>query len=184
MRAFLAIDLPEAVRASAVELQAHLRTGRKVPEENLHLTLAFLDDQSEAALEDLHQALGAVRCKAFSLELSGLDMFGGRHPRVLFLKAVKSRPLTELHQQVKLAAREVGIDLPRERFRPHVTLARFRRDLIEDQAIQIGSFMAIHGNAAVPVFDVAQYHLYASTLHPDGAKHELLADYTLKEEVR
>ncbi|WP_254813715.1 hypothetical protein [Rhodovulum sp. ES.010] len=42
IRAFAAIDLPGAVRAALVRVQATLPVGRVTPEETLHLTLVFL----------------------------------------------------------------------------------------------------------------------------------------------
>ena len=181
MRAFVAIDLPDTVRGEIAALQAGLRPGRKVPEENLHLTLAFLDDQPEAVLRALHERLAEVVVAPFELRLGGLEMFGGKRPRVLYLKADADPVLLDLHRQVRQCARDVGIDLPRERFRPHVTLARFRRDMLEEQMAQVGTFMAAQGTVALPPFDVAQFCLFASTLHPDGAVHEVLAEYPTGE---
>ncbi|WP_372887905.1 RNA 2',3'-cyclic phosphodiesterase, partial [Shimia sp.] len=131
MRAFLAIDLPEDLRAQVAALQAGLRAGRPVPEENLHLTLAFLDDQPQAMLVALHEALNALDCPGFDLELAGLDLFGGKRPRLLYLRVKPAPALLALHRSLKEAARRVGMDLPRTRFRPHVTLARFRHDMTE-----------------------------------------------------
>ena len=179
MRAFVAIDLPDAVRGEIAALQAGLRPGRKVPEENLHLTLAFLDDQPEAALRNLHERLAEVVLAPFELRLAGLDLFGGKRPRLVYLKAEPVRQLLELHRQVRRCAREVGMELPRERFRPHVTLARFRRDMPEDQMAQVGTFVAEHGTVTLPAFEVAQFCLFGSTLHPEGAVHEILAEYSL-----
>lgn len=179
MRAFLALDLPEEMRAAVVALQDHLRVGRKPPEENLHLTLAFLDDQPEAVLAELHEALQAEALPEISLDLRGLELFGGARPRVLYLKGEGGAALGALHRLVRRVAQDVGIDLPRERFRPHVTLARFRRDMGEGDAAKLGQFMAAHGDVAVPGAQVARMGLYASTLTPEGAVHEMLAAYPL-----
>lgn len=183
MRAFVAIALPDQVRAMIADLQAGLRPGRKVPEENLHLTLAFLDDQPQAALQRVHEALSEIATDPFDLRLGGLEMFGGKRPRVLYLRAEASAPLVDLRKQVVYAARQAGIDLPRERFRPHVTLARFRRDIPEDQNAQIGQFLADYGTASLPAFDVRGITLFGSTLHPDGAMHDVLAEYPLGEMI-
>ncbi|MFC3117545.1 2'-5' RNA ligase family protein [Jhaorihella thermophila] len=72
MRAFLAIGLPDAAVRDIRRLQARLPVGRAVPRDNLHLTLAFLDDQPEEALEALDAELQALRAPGFDLRLSGL----------------------------------------------------------------------------------------------------------------
>ncbi len=179
MRAFLAIDLPAGLRDRVSALQAELRVGRHVPEENLHLTLAFLDDQPEAVLGALHEALSEVTLPGFDLELVGLDLFGGKKPRLLYLKTKPAPALLDLHKWIKEVARGLGIDLPRERFRPHVTLARFRYDMIEEEAAKLGRFLASHGNVGLTSFSVPEFALYGSTLHPEGAVHEVLAKYSL-----
>jgi 2'-5' RNA ligase len=179
MRAFVAIDLPDQVRDTVASWQDGLRVGRRVPWENLHLTLAFLDDQSEFDLRALHERLAEIEVPAFDLELSGLELFGGKWPRVLYVKADGGRALMALHKAVRRAAEEVGIDMPRERFRPHVTLARFRRDMMEEEAVKLGRFMASHGDVQVPVFGLSVFCLFGSTLHPEGAVHEVLARYDL-----
>jgi len=61
MRAFLALDIPENTVAALTRLQTAIPFGRPVPEDNLHLTLAFLDDAPEAELEDLHELLTGLR---------------------------------------------------------------------------------------------------------------------------
>lgn len=179
MRCFLALDLPEALRDEVSDLQMHLRVGRLVPEENLHLTLAFLDDQPEAILQDLNEALCEIEMPVFKVALQGLELFGGKKPRLLYLQADGGQPLRELHRVIRRAAQDVGIDLARERFRPHVTLARFGRYMREDEAAKLGHFLETHADVDFGSFEVAQFCLFGSTLHPDGAEHEVLAQYAL-----
>ena len=57
MRLFIGILLPRAVQDSVAEsarlLEQHCAAGRFVPRENYHLTLAFLGEQPEGALETI-----------------------------------------------------------------------------------------------------------------------------------
>ncbi|MEQ9694664.1 RNA 2',3'-cyclic phosphodiesterase [Shimia sp. SDUM112013] len=177
MRAFVAIDLPADIRAALAAVQADLRVGRLVPEENLHLTLAFLEDQPEAVLRALHGRLYTLQPDPVILRLQGLELFGGKAPRVLYLRADGGEALRALRRKVRQAAGEVGIDLPRERFRPHVTLARFRRDMRPEQIAQLGRFLERQGDAALPPFGIQSFSLFASRLLPEGAVHEALAAY-------
>ena len=61
MRAFLALDIPDDVAAALIRLQSGIPFGRPVPEENLHLTLAFFEDAPDHGLEALHEMLSALR---------------------------------------------------------------------------------------------------------------------------
>lgn len=175
MRAFVAIPMPEAVLPGLLALQEPLRAGRLVPEENLHLTLAFLGDTDIPALEALHEELETLAVRPFDLRLAGLDIFGGDQPSVLFIRA-QGEGLKELQKSVMRAIRRAGIELPRARFAPHVTLARFNRPGPED-LVRIGRYLQAHGDAALFPFRVTGFGLYRSDLHRDGARHELLAAY-------
>lgn len=177
MRCFIGLSLPPDIRAALGDLQAELRTGRPVAEENLHLTLAFLGDTELPTLEALHGALSGIVFAPFDLRLAGLDMFGGRRPAVLFIRGDGGDALSRLHARVASATRAAGIDLRRERFRPHVTLARFRREMRAEEVARLGDFLTAHGDAALAPFTVDGFALYRSTLHPDGPVYERLADY-------
>ena len=108
MRVFVSIDLPENVREEILVLQGSLTVGRRVPEENLHLTLSFLDEQSEEAVEEAHAALQAVRSRAFTIRLSGVGTFGTCSPKVIFADVAQCPELLELERKVTRSLRERG----------------------------------------------------------------------------
>lgn len=179
MRAFLAIVLPDEVVDAIGRLQARLPVGRAVPRDNLHLTLAFLDDQPEERLEALHEALQARQSPSFDVVFEGLGCFGGRHPKVLFA-AVRPQPaLIALHDRAGAAARRAGIAPGKGRYRPHVTLARFGRGLSRAGAARLAGFVETDGDTPLPGFRAARFALFRSTLRHDGAVHEELASYPL-----
>src|SRR6056297_2175507 len=100
MRVFVAIDLPEFARSELERLQNTLAVGRPVPEENLHLTLSFLGDQSEEAVEEAHAALSNIRAPAFDLQLVGLGSFGKRSQKVLYADVARCHELIELEKRI------------------------------------------------------------------------------------
>lgn len=179
MRAFLALPLPDAATATLERLQQEIPVGREVPGENLHLTLVFLGDRSDAELEDLHYALEALRAPAFDLRLAGLDMFDRADPDALHIGVTSCPPLDALHSRLRAVIYGAGITLDRVRFRPHVTLARFNRGLGPDQAARLGRFMAARGDVALPAFTARAFCLFESILTKDGAVYEVLAEYPL-----
>ncbi|MFV0513329.1 MAG: RNA 2',3'-cyclic phosphodiesterase [Jhaorihella sp.] len=179
MRAFLALDLPRGTKDALTRLRAELPVGRPVPAENLHLTLAFLGEQPEAVLSDLHDELESVRALRFDLGISGLGCFGSRSPKILFAAVSPDPGLGDLRRKIVGAARRAGIALARERFRPHVTLARFGKGLPAFEAARLGGLMQAHAGLTVPPQTVAGYSLVRSILRPQGALHEELARYRL-----
>lgn len=179
MRAFVAIDLPAAARAALAAVQQALPAGRAVAPDNLHLTLAFLGEHPEARIEEVHYALERIALPGFDLTLAGLDSFGRAAPRVLFVGADGGPALDRLHRRVRGAAHSAGIQLPRERFRPHVTLARFRPELDAQDRERLRRFLTRRAGVALPAFPVTDFALYRSTLRPDGPVHEELARYPL-----
>ncbi len=180
MRAFVAIDLPPEVTGAFARLQDLLPFGRTLEEENLHLTLAFLDDQPVGLLEEVHLALEALHVPAFELQPKGIGTFGSRAPATLWAGLRDSDALAELHRRVRGAARLAGLDLPRERFRPHVTLARFRRPPGADDLERLRRFLQAHADFDAPAFVVRSFALYRSTLTQGGAIHEEIARYPLR----
>ncbi|MEM8732466.1 MAG: RNA 2',3'-cyclic phosphodiesterase [Pseudomonadota bacterium] len=179
MRAFVALDLPESWRDDLECLQVHLRTGRVVPAENLHLTLAFLGDVSEAVLEEIHESLDHVPKPGIRLRILGLDLFGSATaPRLVCAVVDDSQILRDLQSRVARLARSAGLDLERRRFRPHVTLARFGRTARADP-MALSAFLADHGGFHLPETRFHAMGLYASTLRPDGAEYQALGIYPL-----
>lgn len=179
IRSFVALTLPEEVRSRLCHFAETVPTGRVVEEDNLHLTLSFLGDQSSQDLQHLDETLSEIRMASFDLSLSGLDVFGGKSPSVLFLSAQLSDELQGLQSKVASAIRKAGIQLERRRFRPHVTLVRFGRRPVRGEAQKLGRFIQEVGPVSLPAFEVGSFALYRSDLQPDGPRYEALAIYPL-----
>ena len=177
MRAFLALPLPDPARDALIRLQTTLPTGRAVPKDNLHLTLAFLAEVPDTVLETLHDLLSSTRLPAPAITFTGLDTFAEME-RGLVYAAVRPDPtLTALHAKTAQTARKAGIALPRRRFVPHVTLTRAGAQPKGPARDRLAAAMGTV--AAIPGFTARTLCLYHSTLGPSGARHEVLASYPL-----
>ena len=180
MRAFVGIPLPEEVADALVAAQSGLPSGREVPYENFHVTLAFLGEQPEPVVEEAHHALAALRAPGFSLRIEGLGVFGGARPRVLFAEVAPEPALTRLHRKVLRAVHDAGIELARQRFHPHVTLARFGGDgLRGEEAAEMQAFVGRRIGLGTVPFEVDHFVLYRSHLGRSGPTYEPLAEYPL-----
>ena len=97
--------------------------GRIVPTQNLHLTLAFLGNQPEDVCTHLTRFLGQTAFRPFDLILDTI----GHFPKIrLSWIGPSSIPdaLHHLHQNIRAYLIQNRLSDGRERFRPHITLAR------------------------------------------------------------
>lgn len=178
LRLFVALPLPDPIRQQLNLLQFLLPLPRRVPPENLHLTLAFLGEIPSDLAEDAHHALEAIRAPAFALTLSGVGAFGEAQPRLVYAGVRPAPELDHLHRKVDTALRRAGVAPERRRFHPHVTLGRFDPRAV-DRPRLAAAMVANDGFAAGP-FPVDSFALYRSHLGREGAHYEDLARYPLQ----
>ncbi len=165
IRAFVALQPPEPLRDRLEDLAHDLDEGRVVPWENLHLTLAFLGDARPETLEDVAAELDALREAAPAVELRGLGAFGGGKPRSVHALAKPTPELTHLRNAVRRACRAGGLELPHERFVPHVTLVRFSTRIPAGE--RLPRWLQKHAAFAAEPFSPAEAWLMRSDLAQD-----------------
>ncbi len=141
--------------------------------------MAFLGEHPGPVIEDLHYALVGMRLPRFALTLRGLDLPGGDRARVLAVGVDPEPRLRLLRDKVVQAARGVGIGFPRERYVPHVTLARFNAGLRGDAAERMRGFVLQGAGLRAGPFAVESFTLMRSHLGRSGPIYEDLADYPL-----
>ncbi|WGH77527.1 RNA 2',3'-cyclic phosphodiesterase [Jannaschia ovalis] len=179
MRAFLGLPVPEPWIGPLMRAQGRIPGGRSVPADDLHLTLAFLDDQPEARLEALHDALEARAAPAVTLTATGYASFGSKRARLVALDVAATPELSALRKRIRNACRGAGIDLPRERFRPHVTLVRFPAAAPPDPA-RLPRALAGLGLPEMAPAEARLAVLWGSDLTPSGPVYTPLAQYPLR----
>jgi 2'-5' RNA ligase len=175
-RLFVAIDLPEEVRESLVRLRVDIPAARWVPQEQLHLTLAFLGDLPADMLEGLKAELAAIHAHGFRLRFSLPGCFPNpARPRVLWIGTEPEARLLRLAAQVRRALLACGIPLEERPFSPHITLARLRLPSRAEAA----AFLLQAPHPAIPAVEVREFTLFESRLTPTGAIHTQLQSFPL-----
>lgn len=125
IRAFLALDLPDAQRAALRLQQFLLPLPRKVDPDDFHMTLLFLGDQPLTVLEALHDRLCDLHLRPFALTLQGFGLFGGAKARAAWAGVAACEALNQLQAKCATAAALAGARFDARKFVPHVTLGRF-----------------------------------------------------------
>ncbi len=177
IRLFVAVPLPEEVRRRLVGLNSGLKGARWVAEENMHITLRFIGQVDETGAGDIDQRLGEVRAPAFDLALAGLGCFesGGRG-RSVWAGVGKSESLAYLRDKVESAVVRAGLEPEGRKFKPHITLARFKKV----PSRRLAPMLAEHGGFSAGPFLIDRFVLLQSHLSHKGAAYEELAGYPLQ----
>jgi 2'-5' RNA ligase len=178
IRAFLGIDLPLAVRGALQVQQFLLPLPRKVEPENLHLTLVFLGNCPEPALEAAHEGFEALRETGFPLSLQGLGLFGKAKPHTAWAGVAASDPLFHLQAKVETIARRAGCPVDARKFVPHVTLGRFPPPNQHDTA-RLERAVAMGTGFRSDPWEVSDLALWRSHLAARGPQYQVLARYPL-----
>ena len=125
IRLFVAIELPEKVRARLALLGGGIPRARWIPSENLHLTVRFIGEVDEGRMEDIDEALQSVEAPGFEMFLEGVGYFGRpRAARSIHVGIARNPALCHLHDKIESALVRARFEPERRKFAPHVTLAR------------------------------------------------------------
>jgi 2'-5' RNA ligase len=177
MRLFTALDPPDPLRTEVAQLRApDSLDARWTPPDQYHVTLRFLGEIDPKRAARIDTALGEVDVPPPACRPYGLDVLPSRrHPSVLIVGLDRTDTLLALYEAVSAVLEDEGVDPEDRRYRPHLTLAR----LDDVGAETVHRFLDRHDAGALPAFRPPQFHLYESTLSPDGAVHDRRATYAL-----
>ena len=184
VRTFVAIELPDAVRAALLRVQTALSATRlpirPVRPEGIHLTLAFLGEIPAGRVPAVRAAVqqSAAGIPVFTLRAEGVGMFPhARRPRVVWV-GVEAEPEARAHletiQRRLVAALQAARFECDARFDPHLTLGRVQDYATAEQAAQIGAAVQALPRLAPVAFDVAHISIMRSDLRPGGAVYTRL----------
>lgn len=124
MRLFFALWLEPEVR-DAIEYVSDGWdvTGRRVPRNNIHCTLAFLGSVDERRYDRLLAAAAVIEVPRCELSINSSGFWP--KPRVAWLGATEApQALTVLSEELSAAARDCEIPVETRAFRPHITVYR------------------------------------------------------------
>jgi len=185
MRIFVGIQLAEAVRDSiAAELKpfkAIANSIRWTESRNIHLTLKFIGEMSEAKTELIRAALRTenIPARGFPLKIRGFGKFPAGDDLHIFWAGVEDSPgLQELFAGVESVLEPLGVARETRPFSPHITLGRNKarynfKTLFELLAAKQDAFLA--------EFPVTSFQLFSSQLTPKGPLYKVLKEIPLEQ---
>lgn len=178
MRLFIALELPQDVKAELAQAQRGLPAGavRWADVAGMHLTLQFLGETDEGLVAPLVAGLAAIPAELIRLSLAGLGGFPNlRQPRVVWAGvAGDTAALVRLQAAVVAATEPLGFAPEARAFKAHLTLGRARKDARPDQLRAVGEAVAKAAPPAPLAWEAGHPTLYQSTLTPRGAIYTAL----------
>ena len=184
LRAFIAVDLPENVRAALGLVQEQLSAYRFkttwTRPENIHLTLKFLGDIKREQVEPIISVIekAAKGCRPMNLRSQAVGFFPGvRQPRVLWTGiSGQTEVLAKLQSKIDKGLTTLGFPSEKKPFTGHLTLGRIKGGGNAGLFIDI---MKIFQNMTTDMFIVDSVNLYQSKLLPSGPMYTKLFSVAL-----
>ena len=172
MRCFIGIDLPNVAIKEIQKIQKKLEpnfTGRLTLSENLHLTLKFLGEIEEDAINNVKKKLSSITHPPFELTLKDAGVFSQKFIKIIWVKVseVPLQPLVEnyLNEIFELENRFMG----------HITIARVRSLTDKKSFLQLINATTVNEVS----FKVKDFYLKESILTPDGPIYKDIDRYKL-----
>lgn len=197
-RLFVALPLPKPLRtelfaaSSAIARELPAGRFRRVPADNLHLTLRFFGPEGGRVERERLAALLRQRLEIRPpgppvLRTGRVSAFGSlRRARVVWVGLSETGIgdgeagcLLSLQREVESVARDLGLDPERRPFLPHVTIGRLRSPTrLPPQALS-GLPTGSPPSAWSSAFTVRECVLFASFPNPSGAVYRRLESLSL-----
>jgi 2'-5' RNA ligase len=176
MRMFVALPIPDTVRASLASLCFGLQGARWVRPDSFHITLRYLGELDGGAVEDVDALLAGIHAPDFEVEIADVGCFSnGRSVRAIWAGVKPSPALTHLHDKVESAVVRAGLPPNGQRYTPHITLTR-PKGITLDNARQ---YLEAHSLFRAPAFDATHFTLFRSFTGGEGSIYRAESEYDL-----
>jgi 2'-5' RNA ligase len=194
MRLFLGLDLDEAIReriARFVEgVAGFAPDARWMKPESLHVTLKFIGEQPEGAIDAITHALSNLQANAAEIHCRNYGFFPtAKSPRVFWIGVESGPQLPALAATIDDKLSSLGIEKESRPYSPHLTLARAAGASGSPHRNKSDApnriFQHLHEKLAArpsPEFGTMtprEFFLYQSQLSPKGSKYTKLAGFEL-----
>jgi RNA 2',3'-cyclic 3'-phosphodiesterase len=186
VRLFIALDIPAEVRDQLSQYVDRVRPlapdARWARIEQLHVTLKFIGEVTEATVAEIKAALVPVKSEAFQVEFKETGFFPNpKSARVFWAGVHAPEALPQLASAVESAVEKLGIAREKRAYHAHLTLARapegsasrhcfrlLQERLSGEEPPQFGTMTA------------QEFFLYQSQIMRGGARYTKLQRFALE----
>jgi 2'-5' RNA ligase len=195
MRIFVALDIDVVIREHITRfiegVSGFAPDARWVRPESLHVTLKFIGEKSEAAVEEIKKELGSVEANVVELKFRGYGFFpSAKAPRVFWVGIDAGPELASLAAMIDERLAALGIPREEHAFSPHLTLARgkggsgspkwHKGDGPNRSFQRLQEKLSAMPTPEFGTMTAREFFPYQSQLYPKGSKYTKLAGFALK----
>jgi 2'-5' RNA ligase len=175
-RLFFGLELPPAIRDRLLKIRSAVPGAKWQGPEQLHITLLFLGTVSQEDLEAVAGSARDIKSEPFLLDVSGVSCFGQpQRPKNLWAGVQPEAPVAGLNNSLGALMERLGFGAERRVFRPHITLARFKR-----QAGSVEPLLDEYSDSRFGQFQVNEFVLFESKPGPAGSVYSVIERFPLR----
>ena|SRR3989338_4705383 len=176
-RCFLAITLPDEIKDELRRIQSEIKFDGKInfpQKENLHLTLKFFGDITDATIEKIKNRFEPFRFHPIKTSLSSVGVFPDLNRiRVIWVSLSPDKEIKELYDRIEEGLSELNFQKEARPFSTHITIGRVK--FLKSKQNLIDSMNNIK---VKPLnFEIAGFSLISSTLTPKGSEYRTIANF-------
>ena len=187
MRFFIALEIPNKNLPQFQSIEQRLHTlipqARLTDLDKLHLTLAFIADESPEIKEALVKIMenSSENISPFQVTPAYIDGFPNVHyPQVLWI-GVKGDidKVLQIRERIKDGLTELRLGADPRRFIPHITIAKFNNyyKISREEEVELEKIMTL----PFEPIQISQFKLFESIPQEGFHKHNTLAEIKLAD---
>jgi RNA 2',3'-cyclic 3'-phosphodiesterase len=195
MRLFIALDIDDPIRQRIARFEQGVSgfapDARWQKPESLHVTLKFIGEQPEPAVDQVQKALSTIPASAVDIQFRGYGFFPtARSARVFWIGIEAGPQLAALAAAIDEKMPSLGIPKEDRALSPHLTLARAsgrsasprrsKSDAPSPTFQRLQEKLAALPTPEFGTITAREFFLYQSQLSPKGSKYTKLARFDLK----
>lgn len=188
VRSFIAIELPDELKRGLTQLQARLKLDKQpgvkwVEPYSIHLTLKFLGSVPIDGIGDITGAIeeAAQGIPPFHLEVKNLGVFPNLRRAQVAWVGISGQldKLGQLQQGIESNLARLGFAPESRPFTPHLTLARLRQQVSQEERQRFGQLIIGTKFEIVYAIEVDTISLMRSQLTREGAIYTRISSVAL-----